>query len=92
MNRLPARILTPRLPPVTRIAVGSLTVSSMQANLPEDEGAAVLAYAFDSGINFVDTAQYTKIILSSAPHSDAAKIPTESCCPPKPMRGRKNSP
>ena len=58
MNRLPARILTPRLPPVTRIAVGSLTVSSMQANLPEDEGAAVLAYAFDSGINFVDTAQY----------------------------------
>jgi aryl-alcohol dehydrogenase-like predicted oxidoreductase len=38
--------------------MGSLTVSAMQANLPEDEAAAVLAYAFDSGINFVDTAQY----------------------------------
>lgn len=55
---LPTRILTPRLPPVTRIAMGSLTVSAMQANLPPDEAAAVLAYAFDSGINFVDTAQY----------------------------------
>ena len=55
---LPKRILTPRLEPVTRIAMGSLTVSAMQANLPEDEAAAVLAYAFDSGINFVDTAQY----------------------------------
>lgn len=55
---LPKKVLTPRLEPVTRIAMGSLTVSAMQANLPEDEAAAVLAYAFDSGINFVDTAQY----------------------------------
>lgn len=55
---LETRILTPRLEPVTRIALGSLTVSAMQAALPEDEAADVLAYAFDSGINFVDTAQY----------------------------------
>jgi len=58
MTSLPKRILTPRLEPITRIAMGSLTVSAMQANLPEDEAADVLAYAFDSGINFVDTAQY----------------------------------
>lgn len=38
--------------------MGSLTVSKMQAALPLDEAAEVLAYAFDSGINFVDTAQY----------------------------------
>jgi len=55
---LPKKLLTPRLPPVTRIAMGSLTVSPMQANLPPEEAAAVLAYAFDRGINFVDTAQY----------------------------------
>ena len=30
----------------------------MQANLPFDEAADVLAYAFDSGLNFIDTAQY----------------------------------
>lgn len=51
-------LLSKRLPAVSRIAVGSLTVSGMQAALPLDEAAAVLAYAFDSGINFVDTAQY----------------------------------
>ena len=50
MNSLPCRILTPRLPPVSRIAFGSLTVSAMQRNLPPDEAAAVMAYAFDSGI------------------------------------------
>lgn len=55
---IPTAVLTPRLPPVSRIAVGSLTVSPMQANLPVDEAAAVLAYAFDSGLNFIDTAQY----------------------------------
>ncbi|MBQ7313866.1 MAG: aldo/keto reductase, partial [Clostridia bacterium] len=50
--------LSERLPAVSKLAVGSLTVSGMQAALPEDEAAAVLAYAFDSGLNFVDTAQY----------------------------------
>lgn len=51
-------VLSPRLPPVSRLAIGSLTVSPMQACLPADKAAQVLAYAFDSGINFVDTAQY----------------------------------
>ena len=55
---IPSSVLTPRLPPVSKIAVGSLTVSPMQANLPPDEAAAVLAYAFDRGLNFIDTAQY----------------------------------
>lgn len=50
--------LSDRLPAVSRLAVGSLTVSKMQAALPEEEAASVLAYAFDSGINFIDTAQY----------------------------------
>jgi len=56
--QIPTSVLTPRLPPVSKIAVGSLTVSPMQANLPLDEAAAVLAYAFDRGLNFIDTAQY----------------------------------
>lgn len=58
MNALPKALLTPRLQPITRIAIGSLTVSKMQSALPLDEAAEVLAYAFDSGINLVDTAQY----------------------------------
>lgn len=55
---LPVATLTKRLPPVTRLAIGSLTVSPLQAALPLDEAADVLAYAFDRGINLVDTAQY----------------------------------
>lgn len=57
-DQLPTAALSPRLPPVTKLAIGSLTVSKMQTALPLDEAADVLAYAFDSGINFVDTAQY----------------------------------
>lgn len=51
-------ILSPSLPPVSKIALGSLTVSPMQAALPKDEAADVIAYALDSGINMIDTAQY----------------------------------
>ena len=58
MNGLPKVLLSPRLRPVTRLAVGSLTVSPMQAALPRGKAAEVLRYAFDSGINFIDTAQY----------------------------------
>ena len=43
---------------VTKLCVGSLTVSPMQAALPLERAAEVLAYAFDRGITFTDTAQY----------------------------------
>ncbi len=43
---------------VSRLAFGSLTVGPLQANLPIEEGARIIAYAFDRGINFIDTAQY----------------------------------
>ena len=51
-------VLSPRIPAVSRIAIGSLTVSGMQAALPAEEAAKVISYAFDCGINFIDTAQY----------------------------------
>ncbi|MBQ7714654.1 MAG: aldo/keto reductase [Clostridia bacterium] len=43
---------------VTKLCVGSLTVSPMQASLPAERASDVLAYAFDRGITFTDTAQY----------------------------------
>lgn len=43
---------------VSRLCLGSLTVGPLQANLPIEEGAGVMAYAFSRGINFTDTAQY----------------------------------
>jgi len=55
---LPKRILSPRLPAVTRLALGSLTVGPLQVNLPIERAGEVLAYAFDRGINYLDTAQY----------------------------------
>ncbi len=55
---IPRTVLSPRLKPVSKIAVGSLTVSKMQSALPHDKAARVLAYAIDSGLNFIDTAQY----------------------------------
>jgi len=56
--KLPKRILTKRLPPITRLVYGSLTVGPLQANLDPVRAGEVLAYAFDRGINFLDTAQY----------------------------------
>ena len=58
MSELPKRILTKRLPPVTRLVFGSLTVGPLQAGLHPERAGEVLSYAFDRGINFLDTAQY----------------------------------
>ena len=42
---------------VSRICFGSLTMGKLQANLPLAQGSALLEYAFESGINFIDTAE-----------------------------------
>ncbi|MBC9785633.1 aldo/keto reductase [Heliobacterium chlorum] len=42
---------------VSRLCFGSLTIGPLQAGLPLEEGAALLRLAFESGVNFVDTAQ-----------------------------------
>lgn len=42
---------------VSRLCFGSLTISPLQANLPIKEGAAIIKYAYDRGINFIDTAE-----------------------------------
>ena len=43
---------------VSRLCFGSLTVGPLQAALPVEEGADVIAYAISRGVNFLDTAQY----------------------------------
>lgn len=43
---------------VSRLCIGALTVGPLQANLPLEQGAEVLSYAFSRGIRFLDTAQY----------------------------------
>lgn len=43
---------------VTPVGFGVLTVGRTQMNLSLDEGAAVLRYALECGINFLDTAEY----------------------------------
>lgn len=42
---------------VSRLCMGVLTISPLQSNLPVDEGAELLAYAMQQGINFFDTAK-----------------------------------
>ncbi len=42
---------------VSRLCFGSLTVGPLQANLSVEEGCDILSYAFERGVNFVDTAQ-----------------------------------
>lgn len=54
---LPVVTIAPHLT-VTKLCIGSLTVSPMQAALPLERASDVLAYAFDRGITFTDTAQY----------------------------------
>jgi len=43
---------------VTPVGFGVLTVGNTQLNLSVADGAAILRYALDCGINFLDTAQY----------------------------------
>ncbi len=43
---------------VTEIGFGVLTVGNTQLNLSVSEGANILRYALERGINFLDTAQY----------------------------------
>jgi hypothetical protein len=42
---------------VSRLCFGCLTVGPLQANLPVEEGARVIARAFEMGVNFIDTAK-----------------------------------
>lgn len=43
---------------VSRLCFGSLTLSPLQANLSLAEGAALIRYALECGINFIDTAKF----------------------------------
>lgn len=43
---------------VTRLCFGGLTVGPLQANLTLAEGARVIRYALERGINFIDTAEF----------------------------------
>ncbi|NLD20365.1 MAG: 4Fe-4S binding protein [Clostridiales bacterium] len=43
---------------VTPVSFGVLTVGNTQLDLPLEEGAALIRYAINKGINFFDTAQY----------------------------------
>lgn len=81
---LPCRILSPRMAPVSRIALGTLTVSPMQRNLPAEEAADIMACAFDAGINFADTAQYyenyglIRLALKKARRGDEVMISSKT--------------
>jgi aryl-alcohol dehydrogenase-like predicted oxidoreductase len=45
---------------VSKLCFGGLTVGPLQANLPVEEGARVIARAFELGVNFIDTAKLYK--------------------------------
>ena len=45
---------------VTEVGFGVLTIGNSQLNLPLDEGADILNYALEKGVNFLDTAQFYK--------------------------------
>lgn len=42
---------------VSRLCFGGLTIGPLQANLQLDEGASVIKYALENGVNFIDTAE-----------------------------------
>lgn len=42
---------------VSPMCFGSLTITPFQSNLPVDKGAYLIRYAFEKGVNFIDTAQ-----------------------------------
>ncbi|SHI91716.1 aldo/keto reductase [Lutispora thermophila] len=42
---------------VSKLCFGSLTISSLQANLSINDGARIIEEAFEYGVNFIDTAE-----------------------------------
>lgn len=42
---------------VSKLCFGSLTMGSLQANKSPEEGGDLLLYAFEKGVNFIDTAE-----------------------------------
>lgn len=60
---------------VSKLCFGSLTIGPLQANLSLDEGAEIIKYAFQKGVNFIDTAQlyenypYIKKALATFPEA-----------------------
>jgi predicted aldo/keto reductase-like oxidoreductase len=48
---------------VSPIGFGVLTIGENQLNLPISEGAAIVRYGLECGINFLDTAQYYRTYL-----------------------------
>ncbi len=75
--------LTPDLT-VSKLCFGSLTVGKLQADLPVEEGAEVIAYALSRGVNFIDTAQlyenydYIRRALEIARHPDDVVISSKT--------------
>nr|WP_250160186.1 aldo/keto reductase [Caloranaerobacter azorensis] len=61
---------------VSRICFGSLTMGPLQANLPIETGANIIKYAYERGINFLDTAElydnyeYIKEALKTIPREN----------------------
>lgn len=61
---------------VSRLCFGSLTMTPFQANLSIKEGADLIVYAYEKGINFIDTAEiyenygYIRQALKSIPRED----------------------
>ena len=58
---------------VSKMCFGTLTMSPLQQNLPPEEGAKLLVYAFERGVRFLDTADlygtypHIKLALKDAP-------------------------
>lgn len=67
---------------VSRLCFGSLTVGPLQANLPVKEGAKIIRYALDAGVNFIDTAElygnYEYIREGTAGRSGGVVLATKS--------------
>jgi len=61
---------------VSRLCFGSLTMTPFQAGLTTEEGAYLIEYAYDKGINFIDTAEiyenykYIKLALKNIKRQD----------------------
>jgi aryl-alcohol dehydrogenase-like predicted oxidoreductase/ferredoxin len=61
---------------VSCLCFGALTIGPLQADLPLDEGVALLKHAAEQGVNFFDTAEiydsydYLRLLLRAFPNKD----------------------
>lgn len=68
---------------VSRLCFGALTMSPLQCDMPPERGAELILYAYERGVDFVDTAEYYRnyaYIKPALARAPSIKVAAKAYC------------